>query len=738
MDRERVEAHLRRAGYRPSSAREPASGRYRLASRRWAIGRRASRLGGRFRPAGLLQVELDARGRVWRLRDGTGREPRTAALDPELLATWPGPGREDRIRVPLSHVPEALTEAVLAIEDRRFHRHPGLDPVRIAGALLANVRAGRVVQGGSTITQQLAKSLWLSRRRTLSRKAAEALLALALERRYPKHRILEAYLNEIYLGQDGRRAIHGVGRAAVHYFGKDVSELTLPEAATLAGSIRAPSLYDPFRNPGAARARRDRVLREMAAQARIGEGELREALAAPVGTRRSSGAERRRAPWFVDWVAPRLEERGGRGAAGGDGLAVFTTLDPGFQAIAEDAVAAGLRRLESDRPRLRRPDAPLQAALIALRPATGEVLAMVGGREYGSSQFNRATAARRQPGSLFKMVVTLAAVSRDGGERPAATLASRLPDEPLSVSTPSGPWRPANHDGAFRGRVTLREAVEGSLNVPFARLGLSLGPERVAATARRLGIRSPLERVPSLALGTSEVTLLEMTRAFGVLAAGGRLAETRGVIRVVGERGNPFEPPAPAPVVPPAEAYVVTSALQGVVERGTGRPLRGLGYRGPVAGKSGTTDGTRDAWFVAYTPELAVGVWVGYDDGRGTGLSGSTGALPIAGRFLLEALGPRGGSSFRVPAGIERVAVEPGTGLRAGLGCGGRPEVFLEGTAPVDRCGGFRLTGVGDELGSWWRDLRRRLEREIGRRLGAGEWRRLERLLEERIGSFRP
>jgi membrane peptidoglycan carboxypeptidase len=332
---------------------------------------------------------------------------------------------------------------------------------------------------------------------------------------------------------------------------------------------------------------------------------------------------------------------------------------------------------------------------------------MVGGRDYGASQFNRAVQARRQPGSAFKPIVALAALS----ER-SHTLASVLEDEPLSVETPAGLWEPVNYDREYRGPVTLREALERSLNVPFARLGLEIGPDRIVRTARRLGIESPLRPVPSLALGSAEVTPLELARAFGVLAAGGELAETHGIVGVVRGNGNRESvgatPGSPVPVPPfpypvsrefdPAETYLVTSALEGAVERGTGRGLRSYGYWGPVAAKSGTTNDHRDAWFVGYTPSLVVAVWVGFDDGRSTGLPGSRAALPIFAQFLSAATenGIRETGSalgFEIPPGIDVVDVDRESGLRAGWGCGGEPEYFLEGTAPE----------TGADCDYWWR-----------------------------------
>ncbi|HEX7025451.1 MAG TPA: transglycosylase domain-containing protein, partial [Gemmatimonadales bacterium] len=428
---------------------------------------------------------------------------------PIAIGTLDGAPLEQRIPVSSLELPEPLIQAVLAIEDQRFYRHHGLDLRRIAGALVANLKAGAISQGGSTITQQLAKNLFLSARRTPLRKLREAAIAVVLEFRYDKPAILEAYLNEIYLGQDGGRAIHGVGAAARYYFGKDVRRISLAESALLAGMISAPNRNTPTRSPESARERRNLVLQLMAEQGHITKAVASRAGRAGVATRAypARAVDARHFRDYVTAAAPgRLPARG---------TAVYTTLDAGLQRAAERAVRSGLDRLRAP---------GIEASLVAIDPRTGEVLAMVGGRDYSASQFNRATDARRQPGSAFKPVVALAALERNGGGAPAFTLASQVDDEPLRVKTPAGIWQPDNYDHQFRGRVTVREAMEQSLNVPFARIGLTVGPARIVATARRLGITSPLAAVPSLALGSSEITLVELVRAYGVLAAGGQLA----------------------------------------------------------------------------------------------------------------------------------------------------------------------------------------------------------------------
>ena len=657
-------------------------------------------------PADRLPTALYTRPEGWR---GTA--------SPELIGGIAGGPAEYRVPVALDALPPHLVDAVLAVEDQRFHQHHGLDYRRIAGALVANIKAGGISQGGSTITQQLAKNLFLSARRTPLRKLREAAMAVVLEVRYDKARILEAYLNEIYLGQDNGAAIHGVGAAAQYYFGKEVRRVVLSEAATLAAMIQAPNRLSPVRRPEELRARRNLVLQLMADQGRISSRSQQQSARVTVPTRvhPRRGLDAR---WFRDFVvteAPRgLPARG---------AAIYTTIDPSLQRAAVDAVRRGLAQTGDPR---------AQAALVAIDPRNGDVLAMVGGRDYGASQFNRAVQARRQPGSAFKPIVALAALERPRSGEPAYTLATAIADEPLAVRSGGELWQPANYDGAFRGEVTLREAMEQSLNVPFARVGMTLGPERIAETARRLGIVAPMRPVPALALGASELSLLELVRAYGVFATGGELADSRVILatqRGAARSDAPGEPQLRR-VADPAATFLVTSALQGAVERGTGQRLG----RGGIAGKTGTSNDWRDAWFVAYTPELVVGVWVGHDDSRSLRRTGGAVAVPIVARFLEQAR-IRGGG-FTVPDGI----VEGRVGGSGGwFGDCGYPEYFLAGTAPQSRfCWQLDLAGFQERIERVGRPERR--DRATPRPRAEGRWderellRQAERWLREQAG----
>jgi penicillin-binding protein 1B len=641
-------------------------------------------------------------GRVTRLRRA-GVEVQSVALSPELLASAGADMGESIRPVRLSEVPVALRAAVLVTEDSRFYEHGGLDPRGILRALWTNIRKGRVAEGGSTITQQLVKSRLLSPARTLSRKVNEALLSTVLEWRYSKDQILEAYLNEVYLGQSGGSALRGVGAAARAYFGKEVYQLTLPESALLAGMIRAPNSYSPAVNPERARERRDVVLARLRDLGKISQANYRRARVEPVRAR-AGPASGLIAPYFVDYVRAELERVTDVDWADRHGVRVYTTLDPVLERLAETAVSRGLDRLETARPRLRRknPEERLQAAMIVLEPSTGQVRALVGGRDYRSSQFNRAVLARRQPGSAFKPFVYLAALTPRPDRRPF-TAASLIEDAPITIVADGKSWSPKNYDDRYEGSVTVRHALEASLNTATVRLAQAVGLPAVVETARTLGLGFDLRPVPALALGVFETTPLELARAYLPLADGG-VAPTGGVLETVADESGRVLWSAgheARPVIGAAEAYLVTSLLEGVINAGTGVSARALGVPGAVAGKTGTTNEGRDAWFVGYSPNLLALVWVGFDNGAPAGLSGAEGALPIWADFMRGALAIYPGGEFPEPAGISRVKVDVTTGLRATASCSPTvvvTEVFLAGTEPPP----CEEQGVVEQVGRWW------------------------------------
>ncbi len=681
---------LLRLGYReqPEGGRL-APGRYEWSPGRLRVHLRAFEHPLRPEPSRELVFHL-AEGIVLDIEEpATGALQEVVILEPEPVSAFLGSDREQRDLVELAEVPAHLVDAIYAVEDKRFEEHHGVDLRRVAGAMLANLRAGRIEQGASTLTQQLVKNFFLTPERTFRRKAREALMALIVEARYSKPEILEAYLNEIYLGQRGATAVHGVGEAARLYFGKHASELTVAEAALIAAIIQSPNGISPHRRPERAVARRDLVLELMAAQGRISQRTLETALAEPLRVaivQKETGEVR----YFLDTLSQQLPEVYDEAVLTSEGLRIYSTLDPRLQRAAARALRVGLDRVAARMPARPQGAGPLQGCLIAMRPQTGEVLALVGGRDYGLSQYNRCTQARRQVGSVFKPFVYAAALDRRTG--PAVTLVSRLDDEPFEVAVPGddAPWRPENFDHAYRGPVTVREALERSLNVPAARLGEEVGIGRVAGLARTLGISSPLPRVPSLALGTAEVSPIEVARAYATLANGGRRPTPRTFVDVVAPGGlaherRPLE--GPVPVLDAATAYLMVSLLEGVVDRGTGVRVRASGMTGPIAGKTGTTDDEFDLWFVGFTPELVAVVWVGYDEPQTIGLPGSQGALPIWADFMTEVAGSHIRGAFARPGGVARVDVDPLTGALALRGCPRRTsELFLEGTEPTETC----------------------------------------------------
>ncbi len=638
-------------------------------------------------------------GRVSGLEDPeTGERLDEARLEPESLGVLSGDVHEERTPVALEDLPKTLLDAVVAVEDRRFYRHPGIDPRAVLRALFANVRSGEVVQGGSTITQQLAKNLYPDGGdRTLVRKVWETLAALGLEALRSKGQILEGYLNQIYLAQRGPISIVGVGAASRHYFGKDPRYLDLPESALVAGLIQSPGRYHPYRHPDTARERRNLVLRLMREEGFISAPDEEEADRAPLGLRPEPSHDPRRAPYFIDYVAQELEALGVRDPASRTGLRVFTTLDALLQARAESAVESNLARFEKEFPHLRKlPGGEIQGAFVALRPSDGAILAMVGGRNYQRSQFNRVVQAHRQPGSLFKPFVYLAGFRKAQEARDSSfTAATVLDDSPLEMEVAGEPWAPRNFDQEYRGPVSARQALAMSLNVPTIRAAEMIGLRDVVRTARACGIESPLQPVPSIALGTFEVTPLEMASAFTPIATLGARAAPRGITAIVDDRGRSLAIPGPAvePVISAEAAYLTLDLMRDVVRYGTGAGVGTYGIDGDFAGKTGTTDDGRDAWFAGLHPDYLAVAWVGFDNNRPLRLGGSALALPIWAQVTARAA-LDDHRRWERPTGIVEAEVDPTTGLLAGWRCPESvEEIFIAGTAPTQECehaqGGF-------------------------------------------------
>jgi penicillin-binding protein 1B len=608
-------------------------------------------------------------------------------LEPELITYLFDDSREKRRLVRYDELPENLINAVLAIEDRRFFSHPGLDPFRIVGAAVRNVRAESYIQGGSTITQQLCKNFFLTPEKSARRKILEAILAFVLERRAEKKEILELYLNEIYLGQAGSFSINGVGEAARMYFHKDVGNLTLTEGALIAGMIQSPNPYNPYRHVQRATERRNQVIRAMNEAGFIEQEAMERALAEPLRVR-SGTMDTTDAPYFVDLVRTQLAQRYEPQDLNTQNLAIQTSLDLQLQGLAQKAVENGLDAVVK---LIKRKDGKTpQACLIALEPSTGSVVAMVGGRSYGTSQYNRVTQARRQPGSTFKPFVYLAAFEAffEDPALPPITPATVVEDSPAVFFYEDKEYIPQNYEDKYFGYVTLRTALAHSLNVATVKVAEMVGYDRVANLwSKQLKIGAPIKPYPAIALGSFEATPYEMATAYNVLANGGLKVEPLTVLSVTDEKGKTLEqhdPKPPERVVHEASAYLVTSMLRSVINEGTAAAARAWDFRPDAAGKTGTTNDQRDAWFAGYTPDLLCVVWVGFDDNTPIGFSGSRVALPIWVEFMKGALAGVKTRSFPVPEEhVVFVDIDRDTGQLPGPETSRViSEAFIAGTEP--------------------------------------------------------
>jgi len=577
---------------------------------------------------------------------------------------------EDRKVIKIADVPKFVIQAFVAAEDARFYQHSGFDLQSMTRAFFKNIEAGRVVQGGSTITQQVAKSLYLSPERSYMRKIKEAIIAYKIDKYLSKDEIMHLYLNQIYLGH----GTYGIEAASQAYFGKSARYLTLPEVSLLAGLPKAPSSYSPFLHLDKARQRQVYVLERMVEDEYITQGQKERALAVPLKFR-SVRPKEKIAPYFIENIRRYIQEKYGSDVLYKEGLEVYTTLNINMQKAARDAVERGLMELEA---RESYEKGQVQGALICMDARTGAIRAMVGGRDFKKSEFNRATQSRRQPGSAFKPFIYTAAF--DKGMTPS----SKLVDEPIEYpdrSQPDGYWRPQNFDRKYNGPTTLRQALVQSRNVITIKLLQEIGVDYAAGYATNMGISSPLSRNLSLALGTSGVTLQEMVRGYGVLANQGKRVVPFMIKKIIDRTGHAFEEnqPKSEQVIDPRIAFVSAHVMQDVVESGTGRRVKSIGR--PVAGKTGTTDDMRDAWFIGFTPSLIAGVWVGFDQERSLGREeqGGRAAAPIWLYFMEKAVKGVPVETFQAPDGIVLIKVDPKSGVPSR---GGIYESFLEGTTP--------------------------------------------------------
>jgi penicillin-binding protein 1B len=612
------------------------------------------------------------------------------------LATVREGDRRKKIPVQFSDIPERLRDAILAAEDRRFFSHNGIDWRGIFRALRADLNQGEFVQGGSTLTQQLIKNDFLTPERSLSRKLKEAVMAVILETRLSKQEIFALYCNDVYLGQSGTFAINGVAQAAHIYFDKELNELTLGETAFLAGLIHAPNRYSAYRDPARAVERRNAVLDAMVETGTTTREKAEAAKAEPLQIKKHATQDDYGASYFIDYAQRFADERWG--ASERVAQRITTTMDPRLQRAAYLAVKRQTEKLDKfvARPN-RKGEAPeqVQGALVALDAHTGEVLAMVGGRSYDESQLNRATDAKRQPGSAFKPFVYATALSTR-----SYTAASLISDTPHTFTYDNGrsQYSPSDYHGGFTNReVTLREALTRSLNVPTVELAMNVGLSNVASVAERSGLEK-LRVYPSMALGTSEVTPLELVSAYTAFANSGTALQPIPIKSIAADKEARADQvhASSESVFSPQVAYLMTSLLQSVVEEGTASKLRAMGLKSAIAGKTGTSS---DGWFVGYTPKIVCAVWVGLDDNRDLRMKASDAALPLWADFMKQALELRpelGGDSFPMPGGIVVANIDPKTGCLAGSESGGtRQEIFIAGTEPLSPC--FEETTVDTE-----------------------------------------
>ncbi|GAB3012144.1 penicillin-binding protein 1B [Bowmanella dokdonensis] len=599
-----------------------SSGEYSIRGNQLAIYRRAFEFADGEEPERKLRLSFSG-GELTEIRDSRQGAQRQIRLEPWLVTRFTNSSREDRMLVQLEDVPRELTDMLMLVEDRDFYQHHGIAPLSIARALIANISAGRAVQGGSTLTQQLIKNLFLTQEKSLTRKANEALMALLIELRYSKEEILQAYLNEVFLGQNGSNGVHGFGLASYFYFDRPLNELSVPEMAMLVGIIKGPSYYNPRRAPERVLERRNLVLRLLFEERGVAAPTYASWLKSPLGLSGKSALARGKHPAFMDRVRRELHDILPNPDMHQAGIKIFTTLDPLAQRKAELAVRNGLDELERHR-KLQ----DLEAAMVVTDIASGEIRAMIGSRQTDFEGFNRALDARRSIGSIIKPVVYLTAL-----EQPAYyNLASQLKDEPIHLKSNHGQlWSPQNSDKQFRGQVSLLTALSRSLNVPTVTLGMEVGLDEIAYTLKRLGVESPVSQYPALTLGAAALTPLEVNQMYQTLANEGLYVPLHSIDAVTDAGGNLIwrQPPIAQRRADPQAVYLINYALNKVTREGTAKVLKDAFPRLHLAGKTGTTDDYRDSWYAGFDRHNLVTIWLGKDNNDSTGLAGATGALPL-------------------------------------------------------------------------------------------------------------
>jgi penicillin-binding protein 1B len=696
---EDLTAYLTRVGYRPEQD-ENARGQFTIQSSTVDI--RPSKLS-YFGEKNALAVQF--RGKSVRSIKplAGGGELNTAEIEPDLITNLFDSAREKRRRIRYDDLPVTLVDAILSAEDKRFFEHGGFDFIRIVGAAWADVRhSSQHYQGASTITMQLARTFFFSNERTWRRKLAEAMVSIELEERFSKQQIFEMYANEVYLGNRGSFGVRGFAEASVAYFGKDLRQLSLGECAYLAGIIRAPNYYSSAdRHPERGGQARDRVLTQMLDNKFINEGDVQESKRAPLKIIRTSvsGGD---APYFVDMVKDHLLDKYSESELLSENFRVYTTLDPALQHAAAAAVDAGMKnvdtllakkydkwRREAAKKGSTEPIPQAQVALVALDPRTGEIKAVIGGRDYGQSQLNHAL-ARRQPGSVFKPFVYAAAFDNAvDGVQPIITPATTIDDEPTTFQFDGKEYTPNNYGERFMGRVTVRDALTNSLNVATVKLAELIGYGRVVQVARQMGLGTNIGPTPAVALGAYEMTPIEVAAGYTTFANIGTRAEPQFLRSVVGADGTQLEKftPQTHTALDPRVAFLVNSLLKDVLNRGTGASVRARGFTLPAAGKTGTS---RDGWFAGFTSNLLCVIWIGFDDNRDLGLPGGAVAAPIWADFMTRAtsLGAyRDVKDFTMPEGVQSVVIDPESLQLATANCPTtRVEIYVAGSAPTQFC----------------------------------------------------
>ncbi len=618
-----------------------------------------------------------------------------AALEPELLTSILSERLENRRPVTLDQVPQQLRDAVVVTEDVRFWHHPGVDPIGIFRALFRNIRGGGVSEGGSTLTQQLVKNYYLTSERTFRRKIVEACMAIILDAKYSKREILGAYLNDIYLGRNRSISIVGVGEASRFYFGKPISEITVPEAALLAGMIRGPNNYSPFTHPDKALERRNTVLQLMLNNRKIDQATYQKAASTPLPRqpfRARSGLGS--IPFYVDRVLQEMALDYGIKDVKGRGLEIYTAIDLAAQESAARTLESGLEGLERGSRRLRRsnPQERLQGVMIVVDVPSGGIRALVGGRNYDINQFNRALNARRQVGSLIKLFVYLTAFEPSLSQQ-NITPATLVSDTRFVLKRKfASDWSPHNYGDVYHGTVTVQEALEQSLNSASVRIGLACGLQPIFRTARALGVNEEFQENPAVLLGAVGIPPIEMADAYSTIARVGSRLPLRAIRFVTNDRGKVVssgDSPQPVQVFPARDAFVLDTVMKGTVDRGTAHVVRRMGFSKIAAGKTGTTNDLRDAWFIGFTPQTLALTWVGFDDNTPVGLAGGDAAAPIWAKFMIPYAAGQQDVDFAAPGGIVFARFDETSGGLAVPECPRNVVVngaFKAGTQPTNPC----------------------------------------------------